>query len=328
MDDESIERVIARIANADTDNGIKSMLGLNARKRIHCVYARENWPGLSDDDWVRISPAVVLATNFLECYQTSVFLYDLQWDPRRLATETNQDPAFELGIPMYRFGIAHGLPLTVQDSEDLDKVLQNLSKAVTFYMSDRYENSNARPGEQPIYGATHPHGSPIKAGEPGLRSILSIRRAYLNTLDPRTASPDAMLVNWFLMAVTIVHETIHAFAYHTDGNIPEPFFLDQNFAELGAALEVFLFRGAFQIEQWPERLGNRFPQAMVTVEGSLDFQHPHWQVQGDRSNWCHVRREWVLSLFCSTFWAARPASFYPDTDFAGTLSGNGVFFPS
>lgn len=65
--------LLSQICSESTDPEIIQLLAASATREIHPIFARERWAGLSDTEFLRLSPALVLASRLLASPQALHF---------------------------------------------------------------------------------------------------------------------------------------------------------------------------------------------------------------------------------------------------------------
>lgn len=300
MDEERVDAVLAQITFPTTDEDIMQMLANCAQRRIHPVFAKERWRGLSDEDYVRLSPGLVLATYILECSQTTHYLATVlgaPWTPTNL---TNTNPRWATGDPLYRITRAREAafnqprPLTQGQRDLVNTELGFLSTIVTFEISSIHQTTDQLGECAPTV--------PFNEGLRGVGSKITIVTEFVSTIELETASFWDLLANYLRFAIVLNHEVMHAIHLKKFGDEePEPFFEDQGFHELGNAFEQFLFLGSFNFDNIHEPP----PGAVVTARGFLSLTTPNSaDTRSPYGKAWLVSNQWLRSLFTDDFWTA------------------------
>lgn len=286
---------------SDEDTEIVRLLAKCASQPVHPVFSRDRWIDLSDADYVHVAPALVLASRILEYSQTTQFIATLLDAPKTATGSHCEDPMRPvfLGQPLQRIALPRGMifpeiitPLSFAQSSRARIALSDLSKVIT--MTFRKDRAWA-------YGMTLPTSTANDTGHPGTGSSIELTLEFLKRSNPLTSQSWDLLSNWLMLAVTLVHELMHAFHGHNcPENTPEPFFDDQNFAELGHAMENFLFGGSF------------VDYLKVVPEGAVKGLGFNVPVDADlvatRSVLGAVTQSWLRKVFTDEFWAQKLAA--------------------
>lgn len=311
-----------QITTKDTDMNVVMMLFDCPRKykAIHPILRKERWIGLSDTDYVRLSPSLVVATYLLECYQTTLFLSSLLEGPRTATTQLNTRPQ-RFGLPVERFHQARGVtrgcdmsaPLQPEQRSLVSSTLLWMSRVITLEITSTPEQFQA--AGITIPGASRP-GDYLNHRS----SVIELSARRFSKIDTLAASTDELLERWFLIASVLVHEIMHATYNYRESVKPEPIFEDQGFNEIGHAWEAFVFGGSFAFLDTSKKPGYVPPTgALVTAEGVYTLKIPHRMNKPILIGELHaVKRDWLWSIFSDDFWSrAWPASwpnpsYWPD----------------
>lgn len=299
MDRTRISAILHSILAPRTDSSVRRFLQASASEQTHPVFAQNRWINLSDEQYALISPALVLASRLLQSTEVTHFLASYIYAPR-IGTDGKE-----------RFLLTNssvtGAATFTQQMSDVRRLLVILSNHIVL----RFTTRTAAAGAE---GATRGRGQPIREGEPGHGSGIELNKRFLRALDP-TLSVER-LTNWFFLAVTLVHEAMHAFHKFHNGRAKEPFFGGESFNELGTQLEVLLFGGQLDTVRFDKNLPL---ERVMTEQGVLHIRTPHLaDVEATGGKAYLVKEAWLRSLFTNEFWSRElPASgaFVPDTVF-------------
>lgn len=315
--EDDITRVLERITNKDTDINIILMMAECAKEKdskIHPIFRR--WQDLSDEDFVRIGPALVLASYILESYHMTAFLSTILVSPRSKTAEKNVNPVYTAGIPLERISRARDsvtngagvLKLTAKEEEQVRDTLKEMTLFMTLQASAEPE---ARGGHAFTVSGTR---LKIFGKNFGVRSSIVYNEGEIAELDPLIASKEDLVVGWFQMAQTLCHEICHTVHYFKYGlKEIEPIFEDQHFNEMGFAFEELLFGAHFS--SMFTAPGYVLPMHAIRLAdgGIMIAERPHWlDVRKDTQNVYIVHWTWLVKLFAHEFWDRTPRPENPN----------------
>lgn len=297
MDRADVTAILRNVLSDDADHSLRRMLQWSAGEPTHPMFAQDRWTGISNQDYVRIAPALHLASRLLQSYEVKSYLATYLHAPR---TPAILPKTGTMGVRFARVRDPANpndiLPMTFQEESAVDALLLQVSQVTSLQFS-----TTIRLG----FG-THgvcTSGALIQPGNPGRACDIEIEVICLRAFDnmPTTIS-SSLLANWFNLAVTLVHESMHAAAIHTVGvTAPEPLFETDNDNELGESLEALIFRGLPVC--WP--VTPVHPQHVVAAPGTLLLTVPHRVMPNATSGEAHsVQDRFLRLLFDDDFWTS------------------------
>jgi hypothetical protein len=218
---------------------------LHSFHRIHPIFRWHNWDcdalyDRTNGRFHALEPVLQLATLLLEDHSTVAYIssmLDISSHKRITWGETEE----RLGRKVYCFEKR-------QDVSDAERVmvwkeLQSLSENIW------WNDFRVKPGENWIHASTQY----ISSEEP---IEMHINAEYLDVLCgddspiqnaipwmPGSDRESAYLRSQWMLAMTLVHEVMHALWFYKHQNRPEPFQLDVRTAELGFLWENLMFSG-------------------------------------------------------------------------------------
>ncbi|KAK4634374.1 hypothetical protein CLAFUW4_00209 [Fulvia fulva] len=235
-----VQALLESLVTGGTIPKVCQILEACSTSTVQPILARDRWDDLSERDFLAISPALVLASNLLTCDRSVHFWHAVSWgnhEPRAdnvMLQRVQINPVHDTSIPLPAFEKGRAL-----------EFLNELSLAVRLHFGERVDHE---PQGECFCGASLRQIPEFSdAPRHRRRSTTTIATKALDRLKNRIAMPlgnvDASLRDWFNMAVTFVHEIAHAASCAIRGDMPEAFFGDQTFREMGFAITKWLFDG-------------------------------------------------------------------------------------
>lgn len=154
----SIRSLIAQITLPESPRTIIDLLYTSATStEIHPAFSLDRWSNLSQRDYIRISPALVLATSLLTCDISLHYFYALAFAPRNIRPDNN-------GIRLKRFFRADpAAPLSKEHSSQVHQLFSNVASYITLQQNRLTDCT----------GLCHPTNR-ISPFVPGTKSTISI----------------------------------------------------------------------------------------------------------------------------------------------------------
>jgi hypothetical protein len=301
---------------------IRDLISVCAQKAIHPIFAKAGWIDLSDEDYVRISPALVVASYMLTSPQATHFLAVVLGATRIPDGTYNSVKRYTNGYPMKRIDRSGLVPNDAQKAL-VHNTLDVMSKFLTKQFTEEPPKMGAlaltRPTCYYYPGTEHQ----------GMESEIEVMQQYLHQIDLSTPARWDLLGTWFEMAITLIHEVSHAVCIYKEGaRVPEPAFENQGFYELGFALESFMFGGGMIHVKTECQV-----QGAMTLKGGelLTYAVPHpWDTRpGDKKNYI-VGKAWLSQVFTLQFWNDNSGALgylFPDRVFYSEMSANNRLTP-
>lgn len=309
----SIRSLIAQITLSEAPTEIIDLLYTSSTSTtIHPAFALDRWSNLSQRDYIRIAPALVLASRLLTCDISLHYFHALAFAPRNIRPDKN-------GIRLKRFFRADPTaPLSEKHKSQVDQLFSNITSYITLHEKHLVGcTGQCRPSDR------------ISPFAPGLKSTISIHQNFTKTLtrllhtpslasDPSEECLSQLHKQWTTLAVVLVHEFAHAVTFAIFGLLPESCFENDGFKEAGYAWETLLFRGSFDLVHTLSFLGDddhHQEEAVVVLGWTTDQSHfrgarvlpprsglPQRPVGAVAvSSWI-VSDVWLAALFESGFW--------------------------
>ncbi|KAM3420448.1 hypothetical protein BST61_g3718 [Cercospora zeina] len=226
-DKAELEMLHWQLVSPNTNPGISRLLRGSIHAYISPLLAPARWVGIASLDYLRILPAIVLASQFLESDHAMVFWHSL-FVNRGVTDPRSGHVIFSREAP----GSCYKLPLT-----DHNTTRAHLHSLTTIALEFRqFESESAfaytlstEREENGVHGA----------GD----ARIMLQERLLDALDNLEGMPHALLRRWFIIAVTLLHELAHAICTAARGPDGEMSWEDDGFVEMGWALEKWLFGG-------------------------------------------------------------------------------------
>ncbi|KAF7187112.1 hypothetical protein HII31_11561 [Pseudocercospora fuligena] len=210
-----------------------------ASPEVHPLLAYERWVGLSKADYLRFLPSLRMTTVAIECIHATHFWHAFLFGPQVPRTDLDDVArgSFSQKYPDSR------KPLPFEEEQKVLIALKDLASKVTFHMRDEGSTAfNAR--TQPSIKGK---GTDSQAG---VRSQIIVNSTSCDILKRPNLKLRARQRRWFELGMNLVHEVAHALHYATHGIVPEMFFEEHIFAEMGQAINDWIFNGEVQRENW------------------------------------------------------------------------------
>ncbi|KAI5359843.1 hypothetical protein Slin14017_G094040 [Septoria linicola] len=224
---ESLETLLQQITTDKTHPTLKRLLLDSAVSTVHPVLARNRWITINDEDYLRIAPAIAVATRILTGDRAMHF-----WHALVVGKQVSSDGKGEKSQRMYEDPDGS---LPTAEREKVKQMLNELAGLVMFDCEDLNSNTFGRTIHLPERFSSNTPG--------GIRSLITLRRDLMDEIDLQVRPPYALLRRWFIIAVTLLHEIAHALHAARYGSGAEREFEDDGFIEIGFALEKWLFGG-------------------------------------------------------------------------------------
>lgn len=201
---------------------------------IHPIYQQPVWPEIKPAEWVRLQPALVIASFFITCPLALDYFYGILWGKQSVSYSI-------CGQSITRFDLVYdasaGHPMPLSEARKVHEILNQLTQVIKIYLADLRGHK--------CHGVTATKaGWRFSPNSKGLRSEVFMPREYLDEME--TASPNVLLRRWLGFAVTLAHETVHAFHNACNGIEDEMAFGNSRSCEMGDAFEHWVFGGMHQ----------------------------------------------------------------------------------
>ncbi|SMQ46703.1 unnamed protein product [Zymoseptoria tritici ST99CH_3D7] len=235
-----MESVLAQITSSSTHPAITNIIRKAADADILPVLKFDRWVGLSPQDFLRILPALRLASQIMRSPRGLQFFYARA----RGNTEVTFDDRDINQLRFYRDDRTPNAHLPPDHAAIAHTYLNDLVMAVTLAFEPRPDET-----EGDCEPLSHDR---IHWSQPGIRSKVVMNEKNLHRLDLMQTLGPAVLKQWVIMATTLCHELSHAFNMAFEGQEDhEMFFEDDTFCELGHAFEKFVIGGQVLVERGP-----------------------------------------------------------------------------
>ncbi|KAK4560474.1 hypothetical protein LTR86_005670 [Recurvomyces mirabilis] len=236
------EPVENEVSKTPTDNtmtanpALANLLRTTGTATIHPIFARSNFTSLSDADYQRISPALLLASNIITSPRATLWYHTYLFGPQTPITDLRGRPR----------NIVHKI---YQTYEEMPKQGWLSSQTVEMYMSAmvsrtvKFSFLDTVLGER--YGVCQPVRRARQAGRGCNSHIMLNKRKLLDTILPpgRDQPYHATLGRYMVLTSTLVHEIAHAVGHTRFGPGAEMSFEDDVYCEAGFAFESFVLGG-------------------------------------------------------------------------------------
>lgn len=214
----ALQILLEQVAPASrTHPRIREMLLDSATADLHPIFARRQWK-CSDSDFLKISPALLLASRLLTSPKSMHYWHAMLFGPRRIEIVES--------VALTVFSCAHDdrIPLIEAEAQKVHQALEQLTNHITLSIAD----------VEGCHGVTRA-GRNIGPHTLGVEASTTLNAGHVRGLNFSTTHE--LLRTWTTVAVTMCHEVAHAmnlcywgapFLYPH----PEPFF-DDGVHELG-----------------------------------------------------------------------------------------------
>lgn len=310
LDRAAIAAVLKQILPDGADINLRRRLkGAAGAADIHFMFTKSAWDNLSDDDWVRISPALVLASRLLESSEVMLFVGSYLYIP----TTANSQ-----GLRQF----SRSRALTALEITNAEEFLRDLASTMTFEFTERCFQELKAHGMASGRSDEDDPG----VGRLGRYIDVELETRTIRGIGPLPASETGLLLaTWLLIAITLVHEVMHAVHLFHNGVGPEPFFeTESSFCELEYSLEDALFEGKLSIDL-PPPVNVELPERTVKTQmGVLMLTKPQFEDPTNNEVRGNIVKEyWLRSLFGKDFWQAeRLGALQPGTAYLGSMRRN------
>jgi hypothetical protein len=147
---------------------------------------------------------------------------------------------------------------------------------------------------------------PILPNTAGCRSTIHVHENILQIVrTSQSVSADASRTAHLAAATVLVHEVAHAWSHAIHGPADEMFFERDPMAELGYAMEKWLFGGRLTLVDYGCLFRERVPSCRIhQAAAKLGITYPVTDRHPSEYDlrW-RVSNEWVARLFTDSFWA-------------------------
>ena len=298
----SLKQLLSEICSESTSPEIVQLLATSATTGIHPMFARKRWSGVSEKDFLRMSPALVLASRLLKSPQSLHFWHPFFFGPR---TEVIDLEGKER-LCFHRVFQDQSQPLPLEEELRVRQKLKDAALAIeNITLDDSLEVSAGSCHLLPTAPVSLVWPA-VDSTHPGRCSQISINKQNCDALDPKQAGSEELRRRWLLFAKTLVHEAAHAISVSSLGSQGEQFYEACPILEMGFAIEQQLFGGRLglspkivfvsqvccphELETY-RSLGKPLSQQSVSpVDARIKT------LAGD---------EWVASLFKDSFWEGK-----------------------
>lgn len=217
-----------------TDAEIAYILQTFSGLPVHPIFQHNRWPQITPAQWVRIQPALVMASFFITCPLAEDFWHGVLFGLTLLDRH-------RLGQPITRFDLVYnssiGNPVPLPELHKVHQILAELPRAVTLFIRTLQDDN--------VYGLTETISLwPFHHDRKGYRSRVILASELLDLAE--IASREELLRIWLSMAITLAHETAHALYCSYYALDEEMVFRDSDKSEIGGAFEEWVFGGPGQ----------------------------------------------------------------------------------
>ncbi|KAK3672603.1 hypothetical protein LTR78_007415 [Recurvomyces mirabilis] len=240
------------VSKTTTDNtltanpALANLLQTTGTATLHPIFARSNFTGLSDANYQRISPALLLASNIISSPRATLWYHTYLFGPQTPITDLRGRPR----------NVVHKI---YQTYDDMPKVGWLSSQTTEMYISAMVSRTVKFSFLDTVLGQSH---------------IMLNKQKLLDTiLSPGRDQPyHAALGRYMVLASTLVHEIAHAVGHTRFGPGAEMLFEDDVYCEAGFAFESFVLGGKLN---YLHMRANHDPVASVL--DFLQIQTAVWQ---------------------------------------------------
>ncbi|KAF2210509.1 hypothetical protein CERZMDRAFT_86221 [Cercospora zeae-maydis SCOH1-5] len=227
VDRTDLEMLHWQLVSPNTNPGISRLIRGSTHAYISPLLAFSRWVNIARTDFVRILPAIVLASQLLESDRAMVFWHSL------LANEGVTD--LHSGHVVFSRMPPHNhcqLPLT-----DHNTTKAHLHSLTTIAL----EFGQLEPAT--VFAYTLSTGIENYDLHSAGHARIILHKRLLDALDDLELMPHTLLRRWFMLAVVLLHELAHAICTAIRGPCGEMSWEDDGFVEMGWAFEKWLFGG-------------------------------------------------------------------------------------
>lgn len=228
---------------------------------VHPLFARENFLGNTDFDV--FLPSLRLLTRIIDTPQVRHYFF-VAWFGRNERIGMQDSRGRHLEAYHSDRSVTN---LSPGDIAAVHTKLSALAKMVKFQVTDHFgtkKNGWCSPIHPPsVPGLSRPSGAPPTDpdGFPGLSSYIFIAKARYNAINTPvspTRSAQSYLHDCFSVAMTLLHELVHAAHFAAMGSRQEDFFEDSVVAEAGFEIQTRFLGAVYAgrtgtLDEWPNR---------------------------------------------------------------------------
>ena len=258
-----INRVIIHNLTPSTPAAIRRLLFTSSTAPIHPLFEPVAWGGLEYvEDYIRLSPALVLASRLLTSKRSLRFWHSFMYGPKTLNEATGKQvfhrEVFERDMQKNQ------VQLPPEEADKTRKALEDMIYWMCLEMGEL---------PTPILARRQPSDNPPDPRLSGAKSKIVINKLILDHRGNFDGKSEAEVSQkWFQLGIAIVAEFGHALhkAFH-GSDVPEMHFEDQWFVDMGRAWAEWVFgvknfaryakeeeiRGFLDWDSWKDDMGGR-----------------------------------------------------------------------
>lgn len=227
-----INKVIIHNLTASAPAGIRQLLFTSSTAPIHPLFEPVAVGGLEFiEDYIRLSPALVLASRLLTSKRSLRFWHSFMYGPKTLNEATGKQifsrQVFDTDTQKDQ------VELPPEEADKTRKAIEEMIYWMCLKVGDL---------PTPILARRHESDSPPDPRLSGTKSKIVINKLILDNRGNFDEKPEAeVFQKWFQLGVAIVAEFGHALHKAFHGNDKEMHFEDQWFVDMGRAWAEWVF---------------------------------------------------------------------------------------